>query len=52
MPILFEYEPLLQEQFGTTLADYMHFVERIGYRIERVINGITYLILPRTPPRA
>lgn len=52
MPILFEYEPLLQEQFGTTLADYMHFVERIGYRIERVINGINYLILPRTPPRA
>jgi FkbM family methyltransferase len=52
MPILFEYEPLLQEQFGTTLADYMHFVERIGYRIERVINGINYLILPRTPPCA
>jgi FkbM family methyltransferase len=48
MPILFEYEPLLQDQFGTSLGDYMAFVEQIGYRVAKVINGINYLILPRT----
>ena len=47
MPILFEYEPLLQDQFRTTLDDYLAFVEQIDYRVERVINGINYLILPR-----
>jgi FkbM family methyltransferase len=45
MPILFEYEPLLQLQFGTTLDDYLAFVEQIKYRVERVINGINYLIV-------
>ena len=46
MPILFEYEPLLQDQFRTSLDDYLAFVEQIHYRVERVINGINYLILP------
>ena len=47
MPILFEYEPLLQDQFRTSLDDYLAFVEQIDYRVERVINGINYLILPK-----
>jgi FkbM family methyltransferase len=47
MPILFEYEPLLQDQFRTSLDDYLAFVEQIDYRVERVINSINYLILPK-----
>ena len=46
MPILFEFEEQFQEEFGTSKQNYMDFVDEIGYRIERVINDINYLIVP------
>jgi FkbM family methyltransferase len=48
MPIVFEYEVLLEERFQYKFEDYLAFVDRIGYRIEKVINGCNYLILPRS----
>jgi FkbM family methyltransferase len=46
MPIVFEYEELLRDRFGADLGDYLSFVERIGYRVEQVIGGCNYLIVP------
>jgi FkbM family methyltransferase len=57
MPILFEYEEQFQSEFGTTFEDYLDFVRSINYRIEKVVDGINYLIapdrrrpVPSTPP--
>ncbi|MGQ9368795.1 FkbM family methyltransferase [Azospirillum sp. ST 5-10] len=47
MPIVFEFEEQFQEKFGTSFADYMKFVEDIGYRVETTINTINYVIVPR-----
>ncbi|MFO0581767.1 MAG: FkbM family methyltransferase [Anaeromyxobacter sp.] len=47
MPILFEYEEQFQKEFGTCLEDYLAFIDSIGYRTERIIDGINYLIVPR-----
>jgi FkbM family methyltransferase len=46
MPILFEYEEQFQPEFGTTFEDYIDFVRSINYRIEKVVDGINYLIVP------
>ena len=46
MPILFEYEERFQAEFGTTFEDYLDFVRSINYRIEKVVDGINYLIVP------
>lgn len=47
MPIVFEYEVQLEEQFGMKFQDYADFVHDIGYAFDRVINGINFLIVPR-----
>ncbi len=46
MPIIFEYEEQFQSEFGTTFEDYLDFVRSINYRIEKVVDGINYLIVP------
>jgi FkbM family methyltransferase len=46
MPILFEYEEQFQTEFDTTFEDYLDFVRSINYRIEKVVDGINYLIVP------
>lgn len=48
MPILFEFEEQFQQEFKTSGNDYMNFINEIGYKIEKVINGINYLILPNS----
>src|SRR5579871_648525 len=45
--VIFEYEEQFQERFGTSHAEYMAFIEEVGYRVERTINGINYLIVPK-----
>jgi FkbM family methyltransferase len=45
--IIFEFEEEFQKRFGTSFEQYMAFVESIGYRTARIINGINYLIVPR-----
>lgn len=47
MPIIFEFEEQFQEEFGTSLKDYMDFVEDIGYRVEEIVDGINYLVVPK-----
>jgi FkbM family methyltransferase len=51
MPILFEYEEQFQRDFGTTFEDYLDFVRSIDYHIEKVVDGINYLILPNHSPQ-
>lgn len=46
MPILFEFEQEFQEQFGTSFKEYVDFVDEIGYKFERTVLGINYLIVP------
>lgn len=43
--IIFEYEVALQEQFGTTFADYERIISDIGYRIDQNFFH-NYVILP------
>jgi FkbM family methyltransferase len=47
MPIIFEFEEQFQEEFRTSFKDYIDFVERIAYRVEEIVDGINYLILPK-----
>jgi FkbM family methyltransferase len=47
MPIIFEFEEQFQEEFQTSLDDYMQFINSIDYKIERVIYGINYLVVPK-----
>jgi FkbM family methyltransferase len=47
MPILFEYEEPLQEKFGTSFQDYIDFVNEIGYKFDRTILRINFLIVPK-----
>ena len=46
MPILFEFEQQFQAEFGTTFQDYVDFVQSIGYRFDKIIMGINYLVVP------
>ena len=46
MPIIFEYEDQFQDEFHTSLKDYLKFIKAINYRIERIIGEINYLIVP------
>lgn len=46
MPILFEFESLLQDDFGTTFADYEALIEKMRYRISKKIGEYDYLITP------
>jgi FkbM family methyltransferase len=47
MPIIFEYEEHLQEQFGTTFQDYVDFVQIINYRFAKTITKTNFLIVPK-----
>jgi len=47
MPIMFEFEAQFQKEFGTSLDDYLQFVDEIGYNVGGVMQGINYLILPK-----
>jgi len=46
MPIIFEYEEQFQDEFQTSLEDYLQFINAIDYRVEKII-GINYLIVPK-----
>lgn len=47
MPIIFEFEQQFQDSFQTCFHDYVSFVHEIGYRFDRVVMDINYLILPQ-----
>jgi FkbM family methyltransferase len=47
MPIIFEYEYALEDEFKMSFQDYVDFVRSIDYRFERVVSGHNYLIVPR-----
>jgi FkbM family methyltransferase len=47
MPIIFEYEYLFEDDFNLCFQDYVDFVQSIGYKFEKVINGQNYLIIPK-----
>lgn len=47
MPIIFEYEEQFQKMFGTTFQDYVDFVAKIGYKFERTLMDINYVIVPK-----
>jgi FkbM family methyltransferase len=49
MPILFEFETSLQNDFGTSFGDYEALIATLQYRIEKVIGGYNYLIKPTQP---
>ncbi|MDX1976152.1 MAG: FkbM family methyltransferase [Pseudanabaenaceae cyanobacterium bins.68] len=48
MPIVFEYEEQFNNEFHTCLDDYLEFIESIDYRIEKIVLGINYLIIPNS----
>lgn len=47
MPIIFEYEKDLDQVFGTSLQDYVNFVNEIGYKFETAIGDSNFVIVPR-----
>lgn len=47
MPIIFEYEEQFQEEFKTCWSDYLGFIELVDYKVEKVVNNINYLIVPK-----
>ena len=47
MAIIFEYEYLFEDELNLCFQDYIDFVNEIGYKFVKVINGQNYLILPR-----
>jgi FkbM family methyltransferase len=48
MPIIFEYEEQFNDDFHTSLDDYLRFIESIDYKIEKIILDINYLIVPKS----
>jgi len=49
MPILFEFEACLQDDFGTSFRDYEALIARMRYRIDKIIGEYNYLIRPAPP---
>jgi len=47
MPILFEYEYRLEDEFNMSFQDYVDFVNQIGYEFKKVMSGHNYLIIPK-----
>jgi len=45
--IIFEHEPIFDEEFGTSFKDYEEFIDSIQYKIEKVVSPNNYLILPK-----
>ena len=52
MPILFEFETLLQDDFGTSFEDYESLLARLQYKIDKVVGNNNYLIKPIAPQSA
>jgi FkbM family methyltransferase len=50
MPIIFEYEKQFDREFNTSLDDYLEFIDSISYRVEKIINSINFLIVPKRSP--
>ncbi|MDW8347198.1 MAG: FkbM family methyltransferase [Bacteroidia bacterium] len=48
MPIIFEFEQQFQEEFKTSFQDYVDFVNEIGYKFEKIVMDINYLIVPKS----
>jgi FkbM family methyltransferase len=46
MPIIFEYEYLFEDELNLCFQEYVDFVNEIGYKFVKVINGQNYLIMP------
>jgi len=46
MPIIFEYEYLFEDDYKLSFQEYVNFVQSVGYKFEKVINGYNYLIVP------
>jgi hypothetical protein len=47
LTIIFEFDQQFQSEFGTSFDDYMEFVKSFGYMVDKTVNGINYLIVPR-----
>ena len=47
MPIIFEYEYVFEDELNLCFQEYIDFVNEIGYKFVKVINGQNYLILPK-----
>lgn len=47
MPIIFEYEYHLEDEYQLSFQDYVDFVLSIGYKFEKVVTGHNFLIVPR-----
>jgi FkbM family methyltransferase len=47
MPIIFEYEYHFEEEYKLNFQEYVDFVQSIGYRFHKVVNGHNFLIVPR-----
>ena len=47
MPILFEFEYQLQDEFKLDFQEYVDFVLEIGYKFERIIYGYNFLVVPK-----
>ncbi len=47
MPIIFEYEYLFEQELNLSFQEYVDFVQEIGYKFLRVIDGINFLIVPK-----
>lgn len=45
---IFEFEQQFQAEFGTSFQDYVDLVAQIDYRFVDVVNGINYVITPRS----
>lgn len=44
--IIFEYEPIFNEDFGTSVQDYRDFIKSIDYRRAKVVSPNNYLVVP------
>jgi FkbM family methyltransferase len=47
MPIIFEYEYHFEDRFSLCFQDYLDFVNSIGYKFHKVLNGHNFLIIPK-----
>jgi FkbM family methyltransferase len=47
MPIIFEYEYHFEDEYKLCFQEYVDFVQSIGYRFEKVVNGHNFLIVSK-----
>lgn len=46
--LIFEFESQFQKEFGTSFEDYFGFIREIGYEVIDTINGINYVVAPKS----